>query len=74
MSDGKSLEKEGVTPDKIVLPRGSDLAAKRDPVLSFAAAQAGVEIDPEKAGQLFKIATDDDDEDDKDDDKKAKKG
>ena len=53
MSDGKSLEKVGVTPDLVLLPSAADLAAKRDPVLAKAASMAGVELDAEKAGAIF---------------------
>ena len=55
MSDGSRLEKIGVTPDTIHLPSASDLAAKRDPVLAYAAKLVGVEITPEKAGSLFPV-------------------
>lgn len=53
MTDGKSLEHMGVTPDERSLPTGKDLAARRDPVLSHAAALANLKIDAEKAGTLF---------------------
>jgi C-terminal processing protease CtpA/Prc len=55
MSDGKSLEKAGVTPDELVLPGAGDLAALRDPVLSRAATLAGAPLDPVRAGSLFPI-------------------
>ena len=53
MTDGKSLEKIGVTPDETVLPKGADIAGSRDPVLSYAAKQFGVDLTPEKAGTFF---------------------
>ncbi|HEX5731636.1 MAG TPA: S41 family peptidase [Blastocatellia bacterium] len=55
MTDGKSLERIGVTPDKLLLPTKADLAAKRDPVLARGAELAGINIDPEKAGALFPV-------------------
>ena len=55
MPDSKGLEKVGVVPDEQLLPTAADIASRRDPILSRAAAMAGVELTPEKAGALFPI-------------------
>jgi C-terminal processing protease CtpA/Prc len=55
MTDGKSLEHIGVTPDEVLLPSAADLTAKLDPVLARAAALVGLELSAEKAGAMFPV-------------------
>lgn len=55
MTDGKSLEHVGVVPDETRLPTAADLAAKRDPVLAYAASLLGYDVSAEKAGAWFPI-------------------
>jgi C-terminal processing protease CtpA/Prc len=53
MRDGGHLERIGVTPDELLLPASTDLAAKLDPVLARALTLAGVPTDAAKAGALY---------------------
>jgi C-terminal processing protease CtpA/Prc len=55
MTDGKSLENTGVTPDELLLPTAEDLAAGRDPVMVRAAAIVGIQLEPLKAGKMFPV-------------------
>jgi C-terminal processing protease CtpA/Prc len=54
MSDDGRLEGVGVTPDLLVLPSASDLAAGRDVVLAQALTLAGMPTDPDRAGTLYR--------------------
>ena len=55
MTDGKSLERTGVTPDEVLLPSAGDLASGRDPVLARAAGLCGIPLSPEQAGAMFPL-------------------
>ncbi len=55
MTDGKSLESVGVTPDMVMLPTAADLAAGHDPVLAKAAELVGFKMDAAKAGSMFPV-------------------
>ena len=53
MKDGKSLEKNGVTPDEKILPTALDLVGKCDPVLSRAIEILGYKMTSEEAGRIL---------------------
>lgn len=52
MTDGSSIEGNGVLPDELTRPTAADLAAGSDPVLSRAAGLVGVDLAPDAAGKL----------------------
>ncbi len=53
MSDGKSIEHVGVTPDELIIPTPADIAAGRDPVMVRAIESLGGKVDPLVAGKWF---------------------
>jgi hypothetical protein len=53
MTDGKSLENVGVTPDKLMLPSAQALASGSDPVLAIAVELLGGRMGAAEAGKLF---------------------
>lgn len=58
MTDGKSLERTGVTPDVVLIPTPQDVASKRDIVLARALQALGVEVAPEEAYAIFEHTLD----------------
>ncbi|HEV7904272.1 MAG TPA: S41 family peptidase [Pyrinomonadaceae bacterium] len=55
MSDGKSLEHVGVTPEELLKPSAEDMANNRDPVLARAFDVLGVKVESARAGAMFPI-------------------
>ena len=55
MTDGKSLERVGVTPDELLLPTPMDLQQSLDPVMVRAGELVGLKFDSKKAGALFPV-------------------
>ena len=53
MSDGKSLEHTGVTPQIEILLTGADLSAQRDTVLAASLELLGQKVTAEQVGKLF---------------------
>jgi C-terminal processing protease CtpA/Prc len=53
MSDGSRLENTGVLPDEILRPTPIGLAKRADQVLAYAAEKFGVDLTPEKAGEMY---------------------
>ena len=68
MKDGSRLENVGVIPDVPIIPNGSALSKKLDPILGYAATVFGAELTPEEAGKFYFITQKDDDEDVDEDD------
>ena len=55
MSDGKSLENVGVTPDRLMIPNAQALASGSDPVLAITVGFLGGKLSAAEAGRLFAI-------------------
>ena len=53
MADGKSLERVGVAPDRVLLPTPLDLQSGQDPVLAQAVTALGGTLDPAAAAKMF---------------------